>query len=201
MQFTISNILTITRLIVVPLFLFCFFSGRVGWEIVATILFIGGALTDHYDGKLARKRKEVTEFGRFTDPLADKFLTLGAFIAIVAREDFGRLFVYVLAYIIIIAIREIGLTIMRLWAVSRKTPVITSIWGKLKTTFQLIAIIFALVYFNFRDLLLQMGVNTGFLNDDIFKPLIHHLILLSMLATVISGLLYLSHSSFETRRR
>ena len=197
MLLTISNILTVIRIILVPVFLILFFSDLPALQLLATVAFITGAITDHYDGKLARRRKEVTEFGRFADPLADKFLVLSAFIAILLRENFGGLFTLVLIYIIIIAIREFGITILRMWAISKSTPVITSFWGKLKTTFQLLAIIFSLVYFNARDVLPAIGIKLEFLQDRLFLPFIHYLILVSMVVTVISGLLYFSKSNFE----
>jgi len=197
MLLTISNILTVIRIILVPVFLILFFSDSPALQFLATVAFITGAITDHYDGKLARRRKEVTEFGRFADPLADKFLVLSAFIAILLRENFGGLFTLVLIYIIIIAIREFGITILRMWAISKSTPVITSFWGKLKTTFQLVAIIFSLVYFNFRDFLPTIGIRLEFLDDKYFLPLIHFLVLVSMVVTVISGLLYFTKSNLE----
>lgn len=201
MILTISNILTTIRFILVPVFLLLFFSHSPALQFCATLAFIAGALTDHYDGKLARRRKETTEFGRFADPLADKFLTLSAFTAIVIREDFKGLFVFVLAYIIIIAVREFGITFLRMWSISRRTPMITSIWGKLKTTFQLITIIFSLAYFNARDSLPLLGLNLDFIQDNYFIPLIHFLILISMIVTVISGMLYISSSSFESKTK
>ena len=197
MQLTISNILTIIRFILVPVFLILFFSSSPTLKILATLVFIIGAITDHYDGKLARRRREITEFGKFSDPLADKFLAISAFIAIFLREDFGSLSTLVLIYIILIAVREFGITILRMWAVSRSTPVITSIWGKLKTTFQLIAIIFALVCFNVREILPSLGLDISLLQDEYLLPIIHFLIFLSMVFTVVSGALYLTPSSLE----
>jgi CDP-diacylglycerol--glycerol-3-phosphate 3-phosphatidyltransferase len=185
----------------VPVFLILFFSGSAVWEFCATLVFIGSAITDHYDGKIARRRKEVTEFGRFADPLADKFLTLSAFISFLIREDFGSLTTLTLIYIIIIAVREFGITFLRMWAISQSAPLITSLWGKLKTTFQLIAIIFALVYFNARDLLPEIGLKLNFLRDAIFFPLIHGLILICMIVTVISGTLYFTATKFESRNQ
>ena len=201
MILTISNVLTAIRFVLAPVFLYLFFSDSQTMRLAATFAFIIGAITDHYDGKLARRRKETTEFGKFADPLADKLLTLSAFIAILLREDFKGLFVFVLAYIIIIAVREFGVTFLRMWAITKSTPVITSIWGKLKTTFQLFAIIFSLVYFNARDLLPELGVRINLLQDTYFIPLIHFLILLSMIITVISGVLYLSPSSYEVKTK
>ena len=184
-----------------PLFLVLFFAPSPTLNFIATLAFVAGAITDHYDGKLARRRKEVTEFGRFADPLADKFLTLAAFIAIFLREDFGGYSVFVLIYIFLIALREFGITFLRMWGISKKTPLITSFWGKLKTTVQLFCLIFALVYFNARDILPRLGLELKFLQDYIFLPLLHYLFLLSMLITVLSGILYLTAANFEASAR
>jgi len=200
MIFTISNILTIIRIILVPIFLLLYFSDSYLLQIIGTLCFIAGAITDHYDGKLARRRQEITEFGRFWDPLADKFLTLSAFIAIWYREDFHFFSNLVIIYILVIAIRELGVTFLRLWGVSKDKPLITSLWGKLKTTFQLIAIIFALVYFNARDILRELQYRIAYIDDIHVLPVIHYLILLSMIVTVLSGALYIRPASFERKR-
>ncbi len=198
MQFTISNILTIIRFILVPVFLVLFFSESKVLHCFATLCFVTGAITDHWDGKLARARQEITEFGKFADPLADKFLTLSAFIAIWIREDFGTMTYLILFYIIIIFLRDFGITFLRMWAISKRTPVVTSIYGKLKTTFQLIALIFAMTYFNARDALPLTGLNLEFINDHNFMPIIHVLILVSAAITALSGILYLRPASLES---
>ena len=196
MVFTISNILTIIRIILVPIFLALYFSESYLLQSIGTLCFIAGAITDHWDGKLARRRKEITEFGRFWDPLADKFLTLSAFWAIWYREDFNFFSTFVLLYIIIIAARELGITYLRMWGISKDAPLITSFWGKLKTTFQLIAIIFSLVYFNARDILNEYHYRIDYISDTYVIPVIHFLILISMIVTVLSGAMYLTPSSF-----
>jgi len=197
MFFTLPNLLTSFRAIMVPVFLILFFSHSPVLQFAATLAFVAGAITDHYDGKLARRRKEVTEFGKFADPLADKFLTMSAFVAIFIREDFGVYSPLVIIYIILIAIREFGITFIRMWGISKSTPLVTSIWGKAKTTIQLFSLIFALTYFNAREILPIWGVKLSFLNNHYFIPVVHYLFLLCMLITVISGVFYLKPSSFE----
>lgn len=199
MILTISNILTVLRVVLTFFFLFFFFSNNPWLQCTATIAFIAGAITDHWDGKLARRRKEITEFGKFADPLADKFLTLSAFIAIWIREDFGVYHYFILFYIILIFLRDFGITFLRLWAVAKETPVITSIYGKLKTTFQLIALIFSMVYFNFRDIIPLFSVDFNFLNPRVFIPIIHVLFLICAFLTVMSGILYLRPASLESK--
>jgi CDP-diacylglycerol--glycerol-3-phosphate 3-phosphatidyltransferase len=148
---------------------------------------------------LARRRQEITKFGRFADPLADKFLTLATFIAILVRQDFKQWYLPSLIYVIIIAVREFGITFLRMWAITKDTPLITSFWGKMKTTVQLIALIFSLLYFNARDLSLYYGLELDFLRDALFIPVLHFLFLISMLVTVFSGILYLTPASFEKK--
>jgi len=189
-----------SRFILAPIFILLFFAQSLTLQLFATVAFIAGAITDHYDGKLARRRKEISEFGKFADPLADKVLTITAFISIWLREDFGRHSYLILAYIIVIAIRDFGITFLRMWAISKQSPVITSFWAKMKTTVQLTALIFAMVYFNTRDLLPIYGVNWEFLRDETFFPIIHVLILICMVLTALSGLLYLRSSSFEKKK-
>ena len=174
-----------------PIFLVLYFSESYLLQSIGTVCFIAGAITDHWDGKLARRRQEVTEFGRFWDPLADKFLVLSAFAAIWIREDFNFFSTFVLLYILIIAARELGITILRLWGISKSSPVVTSFWGKMKTTFQLIAIIFSLVYFNTRDILSEWHYRVDYISDTYVMPVIHFLILISMIVTVVSGAMYL----------
>ncbi|MBC8491107.1 MAG: CDP-diacylglycerol--glycerol-3-phosphate 3-phosphatidyltransferase [Candidatus Marinimicrobia bacterium] len=201
MIFTISNILTIIRIILVPIFLALYFSESYLLQTIGTLCFIAGAITDHWDGKLARRRKEITEFGRFWDPLADKFLTLSAFIAIWYREDFNFFSNFIIFYIFVIAVRELWITFLRLWGVSKDKPLVTSFWGKLKTTFQLIAIIFSLVYFNARDILMEFQYRIIYIDDTHIIPVIHFLILISMIVTVLSGVLYFRPSSFERKSK
>lgn len=199
MMITLPNILTISRFILTPIFVILFFSVSPYYQLAATLAFITGALTDHYDGKLARRRKQITEFGKFADPLADKFLTITAFIAIWVREDFRDHSILILIYIIVIAVRDFGITFLRMWALSKKAPVITSLWAKIKTTVQLTALIFSMVYFNARDILPLYGFHWEFLRNEVFFPIIHFLILVCMLLTAISGFLYLRASSFEKK--
>jgi phosphatidylglycerophosphate synthase len=86
-----------------------------------------------------------------------------------------------------------------MWAITKDTPLITSFWGKMKTTVQLIALIFSLLYFNARDLSLYYGLELDFLRDALFIPVLHFLFLISMLVTVFSGILYLTPASFEKK--
>ncbi|MCF7810332.1 CDP-alcohol phosphatidyltransferase family protein [bacterium] len=189
---TPANWLTMLRLALVPAFIYCFlFSGKLSLEITSTFIFIIAAITDLIDGILARRRGEITPFGNFMDPLADKLLVLSGFWVIWIREDFNGFIVLALVWIILISIREIGLTIMRVLAISGGSSLVTSGWGKLKTTVQLTTLIFTLLALNVRDILLLYHIDTPIFKGVGFLILVNILFFLSAMSSLISGGLYL----------
>lgn len=187
---TAANWLTIFRLVVVPFFWMAFFSSDYSVRIVGTILFILGALSDLWDGRLARKYRHVTPFGNFMDPLADKLLTLSAYWAIFLREDFGRFRILGLVCILLITTREVGITALRIFAIEQGSSVVTSIWGKVKTTVQLITIILLLLLFNSRSLLSEYELDYSLFTGDAFIIFVNILFIICAFTSVVSGLLY-----------
>nr|WP_243727157.1 CDP-diacylglycerol--glycerol-3-phosphate 3-phosphatidyltransferase [Actinocrispum wychmicini] len=132
----IANILTVTRLVLVPVFLVALFtdSGHdSGWRWAATVLFAIASVTDQLDGFLARRHGLVTDFGKVADPIADKALT-GA--ALVGLSILGDLPWWVT---LVIAAREVGVTLLRFWVI-RYGVIPASRGGKAKTLAQIIAI-------------------------------------------------------------
>jgi CDP-diacylglycerol--glycerol-3-phosphate 3-phosphatidyltransferase len=132
----IANILTVTRLVLVPVFLFALFAdGGVSdsWRMVAFLVFAVGSITDFIDGHLARKYGLVTDFGKVVDPIADKALT-GA--ALVGLSALGELPWWVT---LTIAGREVLVTMLRFWVI-RYGVIAASYGGKVKTFAQIIAI-------------------------------------------------------------
>lgn len=132
----IANILTVTRLVLVPVFLVTFFAdgGHSSvWRMVAFVVFAVGSITDFVDGHLARKYGLVTDFGKVVDPIADKALT-GA--ALFGLSILGELPWWVT---LTIAIREVAVTLLRFWVI-RYGVIAASYGGKLKTVAQIIAI-------------------------------------------------------------
>lgn len=109
-------------------------------QLVATILFIAATITDNLDGRIARSQHLVTNFGKFTDPLADKLLVMTAFIVLTASHA-------VPAWVTCIIIwRELSVTGLRLLLVEQNGTVLAAkMPGKIKTTTQFIAIIFLLL--------------------------------------------------------
>ena len=129
----VANILTVVRILLVPVFVVCLFAGGTVWRLVALAAFCVASLTDLLDGRLARSRGLVTDFGKIADPIADKALTGAALISLSAL---GELAWWVTALILI---REIGVTVLR-FAVIRRGVIAASPGGKLKTLLQVIAI-------------------------------------------------------------
>jgi CDP-diacylglycerol--glycerol-3-phosphate 3-phosphatidyltransferase len=132
----IANILTVTRLVLVPVFLLALFAGdghSIGWRMAAFLVFAVGSITDFIDGHLARKYGLVTDFGKVVDPIADKALTGAALFGLSAL---GELPWWVT---LTIASREILVTLLRFWVI-RYGVIAASYGGKVKTFAQIIAI-------------------------------------------------------------
>jgi len=140
MKWTISNQLTVSRVLLIPLFALAFYlKGNVGY-ILAAALFALASATDWLDGYLARSRNEVTPFGRFLDPVADKLLVATALVLLVEAERAPAL----LAAIIIG--REIVISALREWLAQVSSIVHVSALGKWKTAVQMLAIICLLLH-------------------------------------------------------
>lgn len=186
----LANKLTIFRIILVPIMVIIPFLGIQGdvWGIpiaclVIDLIFIIASITDKLDGYIARSRNQVTTFGKFLDPLADKILVLTAMIMLV---EMGRLPAWIP---VIVLSREFIVSGYRLIAVEKGGKVIAaSIWGKMKTVTQMIAIILAFVDVNafgkcFTGEL--TGISFGL---NLFVTL---MMIIQTIATIFSGYEYL----------
>ncbi len=132
----LPNALTVLRLILVPVFLFALFAGgghQTSFRWLAWAIFAVAAVTDRFDGHIARKRGQVTDFGKIADPMADKALTGSALIGL---SMLGNLSWWVT---VVILIREVGITLLR-FAVIRYGVISASPGGKAKTLIQILAI-------------------------------------------------------------
>ncbi|MGH3793920.1 MAG: CDP-diacylglycerol--glycerol-3-phosphate 3-phosphatidyltransferase [Pseudonocardiaceae bacterium] len=131
-----ANLLTMSRLVLVPVFLLALFADQGTdplWRATATVIFAIASLTDRFDGDLARRRGQVTNFGKIADPIADKAL-IGA--ALVGLSLLGELAWWVT---LLIAFREVGVTALRFW-VLRHGVIPASRGGKVKAFAQAVAI-------------------------------------------------------------
>ena len=206
----LANKLTVFRMILVPIFVIIGYLGVLGvitgeWLGIPVFLwimnfvFIIASITDKLDGYIARTRNQVTTFGKFLDPLADKILVLSALVMLV---EFDKIPAWIP---VIVLAREFLVSGYRLIAVEKGGKVIAaSIWGKLKTVTQMLAII--LVFFdkhNFCNFLvantneaeamastIQIYMTQG---DIVFNVITSVLMIISVIATIFSGYDYLKN--------
>lgn len=181
----LANKLTIIRIILVPVFII-FMAAKIPYgTIIATIIFVIASITDKLDGYIARSRNQITVFGKFMDPLADKLLVTAALISLVELSIIPGW-----AAIIIIA-RELAVTGLRAIAASEGVVMAASKWGKAKTTVQIIAIIFALIKVNINVIHEISKFISDFPNMAMFfdkMPLIT--LYIAIIITIISGIDY-----------
>ena len=186
----LPNKLTIFRIILVPIMVIIPFFGIDGriagipieWLII-DVVFLIASLTDKLDGYLARKNNQVTAFGKFLDPLADKILVLAAMMMLVEMQKLP-------AWIpIIVLAREFMVSGYRLIAVEKGGEVIAaSKWGKLKTVTQMIAIVLALLDLNaFGECF--TGVLQG--GDLILNLIVTIMMIIQVIATIFYGTDYM----------
>ena len=181
----LPNQLTIIRIILTPIFLYLFLSSDPLLIQISLAVFFIAALTDWYDGWLARKFNYITDWGKFWDPLADKILTSTAFL--------GFVFVGLLPLwmVLLIIIRDLVITLLRVFAEGRGYNFITTYYAKWKTLLQMV--------FLYYLLLLYVGMNTKEIytgNKDLFallsnQTLIYFIMLVITIITVHSGITYL----------
>lgn len=189
----LANKLTLFRIILVPIMVIIPFLGLdnkiifdipLAWIIIEAI-FVIASITDKLDGYIARSRNQITTFGKFLDPIADKILVLAAMIMLV---EASRLPAWIP---IVVLFREFIVSGYRLIAVGNDGNVIAaSIWGKLKTVTQMIALIIALVDMNAFGAFVQGGLDGFGLVINIASTVIMSI---SVVATIFSGWDYIKN--------
>ena len=182
----IPNFLTSTRILLIPVFLYCLFTDFSHGKLLALIVFLSAAITDAYDGKIARKYDIESKFGVFFDPLADKLLVLSAF--------YGFMFLPVLSttvklwMIILISFRDILVTLMRTLMQYKGVTMITSKAGKLKTFLQITTINFILIY------LILKSYKVDIPPDILQYNSLYFLMIITTLITFYTGVHYVYHN-------
>lgn len=190
---TPANIVTLLRICLVPLFVVALISPWPAWfglsedlenakGLIAAGIFIIISCTDWLDGYLARSRGEVTDFGKFMDPLADKILVAAALLALV---ELGALPSWV---VLIILAREFIVSGVRMVAASEGVIIAASWYGKLKTVFQMIAI----VLFTIKDSYMAESVHAAF--SDWMWILSWTVMIIALVLTIVSMLDYIAHA-------
>ena len=177
----LPNLLTSSRIFLVPVFLYCLFSDFSHGKLLALIFFVTAALTDAYDGRIARKHNVVTKFGIFFDPLADKFLVLSAFYAFMFFPVLST--TVKLWMIILISFRDILVTLLRTIMQYKGITMITSKLGKIKTILQLITIHLILIFLILKSY--SVAIPDLFYNESLYI-----LMILTTLTTFYTGVHY-----------
>ena len=131
----LPNILTLSRIIIIPVICVIYYFGFIGWNYVAAALFLIASLTDLFDGKIARKRNQVTNFGKFIDPMAYKMLVIASLLII---QEWRSIPAFVN---IIIISRELLISGFRLIAAQQGVVIAADRTGKWKTAVQMTAIV------------------------------------------------------------
>lgn len=210
MKMNLANKLTIFRIILVPVIMAIpiidnlvgipgTFLGISSAFWIMNIIFIIASITDKLDGYIARSRNEVTTFGKFLDPLADKILVLSALVILV---EYGKIPSWIP---IIVLAREFIVSGYRLIAVEKGGKVIAaSIWGKLKTVTQMIAIIFCFLdKFAFGQFIFRVSNEASVMTNSasiymttgqfVINIISTVMLVISVIATIFSGADYLKN--------
>ena len=186
----LPNKLTVARIIMVPFFVVFLVNVTIPHHfLIAGLIFALASFTDLLDGKIARKRNLVTNFGKFLDPLADKILVISALVCFV---NLG------LWFVLIIIAREFMVTSIRLIAVNTGEVIAANIWGKAKTVSQMVAIVGILIMQYLQELI-DLSVMPGFAvgpfsSSAVFWFAGNVLVGISTLFTIISGAIYLKQN-------
>jgi CDP-diacylglycerol--glycerol-3-phosphate 3-phosphatidyltransferase len=198
MKMNLPNKLTVLRLCLVPVLILV---GMLPEKIlpfyvscvICAVLFIGTAVTDMLDGKIARKHNLITDFGKFMDPVADKFMVIGAMFVILYK--FAHLRTVMIFVLLIVVFRELAVTSMRLVVSTGEGIVVAAnMLGKIKTVSQIVAIstvfLEPVVQKVFLWILTLFGVDLGWTRIDIV-PLTWASLAFCVFMTLWSGINYL----------
>ncbi len=138
-KINLPNQLTLLRVALVPVFIVLFLSDNLAAQWASLVVFLGASVTDYFDGAIARRRGLITNFGKIMDPLADKLLMTTALVCLV---QVGMVPGWMVAAILW---REFAVTSLRTLAATHRMVMQASIWGKIKTVAQMVAVIVCLI--------------------------------------------------------
>ena len=187
----IPNILTSSRILLTPVFLYFLFSDFSHSKLIALVIFVVASITDVFDGFYARKHKLITKLGTFLDPLADKLLVLSAF--------YGFIFIPILDtevklwMIILISFRDVVVTLLRMIMEHKGMTMVTSRVSKMKTVLQISTITFILTYlilFSYNISYWQLLSEQFVLIYDVSFSILYFCMILTTIVTFYTGLHY-----------
>lgn len=178
----LPNRLTLARIAAVPVFLILLLWQFPFHYFAALVIFVAASLTDLFDGRIARSRGLITDFGKFLDPIADKMLTTAALLGFISLGiGFGTVWITV-----IVLIREFSVSSIRMIAAASGKVVAADKWGKIKTVMQMVGIIMALTFEEFIFLFPSL-----LLVGTILRIAYNIVLWFSAVLTVVSGINYL----------
>ena len=180
----LPNLLTILRVLLTPIFLYFLFHDGFSFKFISLIVFSVASLTDRYDGIIARKFGAVTKWGTFSDPLADKLLVSSALFAF---YNLGYIFLWV---VIIIVTRDFLVTFLRIYAIHKREPVVTSQLARVKTFVQIVSIFVIFLFLLLEQLAIKRGSEFAILTTLQKMYFIHILMVIVALLTAYTGLQY-----------
>ena len=183
------NKLTVFRAAMVPVFLAVLLIEAIPARFILSGLVFGGlALTDMIDGKMARSRGLITNFGKFLDPLADKVLVVSALVGMTVLKIYSKAaFICWLLGIIIILAREFMVSALRLVCVEQGNVIAANMWGKVKTVSQFVAILLILAIEQLLSWFPALPAALRLVGDAAFG--------ICVLATIVSGVIYLKQNA------
>ena len=185
-RFNLPTKLTILRIGLCPIFFILFMVENLISHYFASFFFIVAAISDAYDGYLARKDGQVTKFGKIIDPIADKLLVTVAFVGFYFKGLIPSVWI-----IILILFREYFITFIRIAGVFKGIVIAADKWGKLKTTLQLTYIITLLIFLNFFETMAYYWFPVPDFWKSLMMLLVNIILYMALIVTLGSGINYL----------
>ena len=183
MKLNLPNKITITRIFLIPVILFLYLAPFVPYgKLIATVIFVIATTTDFIDGYIARSRNMVTTLCKFLDPMADKLLAISMLVVLTAEGVFNPLFMSIVT--VIIVSRELVVSGLRQVAASKNVVIAADMWGKIKATFQDIAIPALMIVSQMY--LLQTSAQV----IEVFEIIAYSFTVIATLLTIFSGINY-----------
>ena len=188
MKLNVPNLLTIARVFITPIFLTVILMDTLPHRfLIACIVFSIGSITDAIDGHLARKNNQITNFGKFLDPIADKILTTSALLAFMSM---GLCNIWI---VMLVLTREFAIASVRMIAAAGGVVIPANIWGKIKTvsqmTFTILIMLLGEAYY-----IVETSYAELFARLPDLSLVSNGLLWITAILTVISGIIYLNDS-------
>lgn len=180
----LPNKLTVSRIILTFLMMGFLFGHGFAAKLTAFFIFLLACVTDFLDGRIARKRHEISDFGKIMDPIADKVLILGALLAFV---EMGLIPAWM---VIVIIIREFSITGLRFFAIKKGTVLAAESAGKHKTISQMVTVFFILFFLVIHESVAYLSFWNQRLENG-FKAGIFLLMTITVALTIVSGLSFI----------